>query len=353
MEYDLPAIPGAPWSVLALVFAFGYAIRFVTVWLASRFLRRTGLLPEGFSLKRHFRPSLHLVIFSGLVALALPFFSLTERAERLVARYDQIVLIIATTWFLTRLVKLLEAIVYESYSRSGIDELRRRRARTQFQFLYRIVVLLIVVLGIGAVLLSFQGARRFGASLIASAGVASVVVGSAAQKSLANLIAGFQLAFTQPVRIDDIVIVEKEQGRVEEITLSYVVIRTWDLRRLILPITYFLEKPFENWTRNTGELIGHVFVLADYTVPIEAVRREFQRLVVNSPKYNGGVCSFVVTGMNDKGIEMRGTFGARNASDAFDLKCELREKLVTFLQTNHPRCLPRARSESIPPIQTT
>jgi small-conductance mechanosensitive channel len=182
-----------------------------------------------------------------------------------------------------------------------------------------------------------------GASLLASAGIASVVIGFAAQKSLSNLIAGFQIAFTQPLRLDDVVIVEKEWGRVEEITLTYVVVRIWDLRRLVLPITYFIEKPFENWTRTSSDILGTVFLYADYSANVEAVRNELTRVLKGAPLWDGKVGLLQVTNTSEKTIELRALMSARDASDAFDLRCLVRESLVAFLQRETPQALPKNR----------
>jgi small-conductance mechanosensitive channel len=329
-------------TVLLLV--AGYGLRSGIVLALGRWLRFRGLLPENITIQRFFFPSLHLSAFSLVLGLGLPLFNFPDRTEVLLGRIDQIAFALGATWFLTRLAKLVELVLYAVYNKSGVDELRQRRARTQIQFIYRIVVLLIGVIGIGAVLLSFEGARRFGTSLIASAGLATAAVGFAAQKSLANLIAGFQIAFTQPIRIGDTLIVEKEYGTVEEITLTYVVLRIWDLRRLVLPITYFVEKPFECWTRNTTEIVGYIFLYVDFQLPIGPAREEFTRLVRASPLWSGEICSLVVTNLSPNGMELRGCFGSRNASDAFDLKCELREQMMRWMTETYPQCFPRTRS---------
>ena len=180
--------------------------------------------------------------------------------------------------------------------------------------------------------------------MLASAGVAGIVIGFAAQKSLATLLAGFQIALTQPIRIDDVVIVEGEWGRIEEITLTYVVVRIWDLRRLIVPITYFIEQPFQNWTRVSADILGTVFLYVDYNVPVDAVRKELTRLLEASPLWDRKVNVLQVTDSKEGTVELRALASASDAGRAFDLRCDVREKLVAFIQQNYPESLPRLRA---------
>ena len=190
----------------------------------------------------------------------------------------------------------------------------------------------------------FESFRQLGAGLLASAGVLGIIVGFAAQKTLGNLLAGVQIAITQPIRVDDVVVVEGEWGRIEEITLTYVVVRIWDLRRLVLPISYFIEKPFQNWTRTSASILGTVFLHLDYTVPVGAVREELERLVQQSTYWDGEVVRLHVTNTTERTMELRALVSAANSSDAFELRCELREQLVAFLQAHHPGSLPRLRA---------
>jgi len=173
--------------------------------------------------------------------------------------------------------------------------------------------------------------------------VGGIIIGFAAQKSLSNLLAGFQIAFTQPLRIDDVLVVEGEWGRVEEITLTYVVLNIWDQRRLILPINYFIEKPFQNWTRNTADILGTVFLYLDYTVPLEPLRKEFTRLLENNPLWDKRVSVMQITNASEKTIEVRALMSASSSGNAFDLRCDVREGLIKFVQANYPDSLPLVR----------
>jgi small-conductance mechanosensitive channel len=210
--------------------------------------------------------------------------------------------------------------------------------------LRRLLVFAIVVLGLGTLLMTFQPVRRVGAGLLASAGVAGVIAGFAAQKSLGMIIGGLQLAITQPMRINDEIIVEGEWGVIEEITLTYVVVRVWDLRRLVVPITYFLEKSFQNWTRQSSDLIGVVFIYVDFLVPLDELRAESERIVRASKRWDGRVFAFQVTDFKPDCVEIRILASAPTAPITFDLRCEIRENLLAFLQAQHPSAFPRLRT---------
>jgi hypothetical protein len=192
-------------------------------------------------------------------------------------------------------------------------------------------------------LMVFDSVRQFGASILASAGVAGIVVGFAAQRSIATLLAGFQIALTQPIRVDDVVIVENEWGRIEEITLTYVVVRIWDQRRLVVPITYFIEQPFQNWTRTSSEMLATVFLHTDYTVSVGALRDELTRILSRSTLWDQRVNVLQVTDAREHTLEIRALASAADASRAWDLRCEIREQLVVFVQENYPASLPKLR----------
>jgi small-conductance mechanosensitive channel len=215
------------------------------------------------------------------------------------------------------------------------------------RILKRALHTLIVMVTVGAVLMTFEPVRQYGVSLFASAGVAGLIAGLAARPVLSNLIAGLQIAATQPVRIDDQVVVENESGRVEEITSTYVVIRLWDLRRLIVPLSYFIEKPFQNWSRESTNLIGSVVLHVDFTAPVDAIRNKLLEIVKVSKLWDGQIVQLQVTDAKEGSIQLRAVASARSARESFDLCCEVREKLITFLQQEYPNALPHARAESL------
>src|SRR5690242_18804131 len=226
------------------------------------------------------------------------------------------------------------------------DNLLARKHNTQVRVLSRTIDVLLAIITLSAALMTFPAVRQYGISLFASAGVAGIVAGLAARPVLSNLMAGVQLAMTQPIRLYDAVTVENEHGTIEEITSTYVVVKLWDWRRLIVPLTYFIEKPFQNWTREGSALIGNVMVYVDYRAPVELIRAKFNEIVKQSNKWDGNVAALQVTDFKEGSMELRCLMSARTASQTFDLRCEVREKLIAFLQSEHPEALPHSRQIS-------
>jgi small-conductance mechanosensitive channel len=259
-----------------------------------------------------------------------------------------IVIILAILWFFLRLVSVLKVVVYAYFPIDKADNLHERKVRTQFQYIRYILTFIIMFVGMAFIFRQFQSLQAIGTGLLASAGVIGIIVAFAANQTLGNLLAGFQIAFTQPFRIDDVVIVEGEWGRIEEITFTYVVVRIWDQRRLVLPISYFIKNPFQNWTRTTADIWGTVFLYLDYSVPIEKIREELNRIVSSSELWDGKVAVLQVTDTSERTITLRALVSARNASDAWSLRCYVREKLISFLQKKYPESLPRIRIEEKP-----
>lgn len=257
----------------------------------------------------------------------------------------EILLTVLVALVLIRIIKIMEDYFYHKYDLTKIDNLKERKIKTQLQFVRKLAISLIIVVTIAIVLLSFESMRKIGAGLLTGVGIGGIIIGFAAQKSLGNLLAGFQIAFTQPIRIDDVVIAEGEWGRIEEITLTYVVVNIWDERRLILPITYFVEKPFQNWTRVSAQLLATVFLHLDYTVPIPPLRDELSRLLHINPLWDKRVNVVQVTDNTADTIEIRFLMSARTSSEAFDLRCEVREHMIAFVRENYPQSLPRTRIE--------
>ena len=246
---------------------------------------------------------------------------------------------------MVKLVYVLEDVILNQYSIDIKDNLQARRIHTQIQILKKVVIVVVGVLALAVALMTFEKVRQLGTTLLASAGIVGIIVGLAAQKSISTLFAGIQMAITQPIRIDDVVIVENEWGRIEEITLTYAVVRIWDLRRLIVPITYFLEKPFQNWTRISAEILGTGVLYVDYTVPGEEVRAEMKRIVESSPLWDKRVCALQVTNATERTVELRALVSAADSSSAWELRCDVREKLIGFIRQNYPDGLPKVRAE--------
>ena len=256
-----------------------------------------------------------------------------------------ILLIVAFAFFLLRALRATYEIISSQLGVDQSDNLEARRIQTQL-LVIRGIAAAIVWFGAAMMVLStFPDMRQLGTALLASAGVAGIIIGFSAQRVIANLLAGFQIAFTQPIRIDDVVVVENEWGRIEEITLTYVVVRIWDQRRLVLPISYFLEKPFTNWTRQTAEILGTVFLYVDYTTPVDEVRAQLERIAKASPHWDGRVCSLQVTDATEQTVQLRALVSAKDSGTAWDLRCEVREKLIAYLRDEFPDKLPRLRAE--------
>ena len=276
--------------------------------------------------------------------MVLPFMELAKKPMDILNRAVEIALIIAFGLILTGLVKVFEDYILHAYDLKKEDNLRERKMRTQLQFVRKLAISMILVLTLCAVLLSFDSLRKIGAGLLTGVGVGGIIVGLAAQRSLSNFLAGMQLAFTQPIRIDDVLVVEGEWGRVEEITLTYVVLAIWDQRKLILPINYFIEKPFQNWTRTGSAILGTAFLYLDYTAPIDILRVEFERILKDHPLWDKRVQVMQVTNITDRSVEVRMLVSANSSGKAFDLRCFLRESMLSFIQANHAYCLPKTRA---------
>ena len=259
----------------------------------------------------------------------------------------QVGFIVLVGWLAIVAVRSAARFYLRRFESGTADSLLARKHLTQVRILVGLAKSLIIILTIAAVLMSFETVRQFGVSLVASAGLAGVAIGFAARPILSNLIAGIQIAITQPIHIDDLVTVEGETGRVEEITATYVVVRLWDKRALIVPLGYFIEKPFQNLTRGSSQTLGTLYLHVDPQAPVARIREEFLVLVRASPYWDGEVAEFHVTDTRSGTVELRGLVSARNGGDSFNLRCDLREKLIDFLLREHPDAFPRVRQETV------
>lgn len=255
----------------------------------------------------------------------------------------QLACIISFAWLLLQGMRGLRRFLDERFDIAQPDNLRSRRVRTQVAFIERIFGFVVVVVTSAIIIGHFESGRKLSTGLLASAGVASLVIGLAAQRTLANLLAGFQIAFTSPIRIDDAVVVEGEWGWIEEITLTYVVVRVWDRRRLIVPITYFVENPFQNWTRQSGQILGSVFLEVAHHTPFEPLEAELFRLLDEHPKWDRDARVLQVVEMKERTTQLRALMTARSSPECWDLRCAIRRGLIEFLAQHHPDCLPAAR----------
>jgi small-conductance mechanosensitive channel len=250
-------------------------------------------------------------------------------------------------WTAIVILNIAADIYLRRYRLDVDDNLLARKHNTQVRVLLRTFVGLLVLITIGAALMTVPAVRQYGISLFASAGVAGIVAGLAARPVLSNLMAGVQLAMTQPIRLYDAVVVEGESGTIEEIGSTFVTVKLWDLRRMVVPLTYFIERPFQNWTREgSSSLIGSVMLHVDYAAPVAIIREKFNEILKQSSKWDGKTAAFQVTDLKEGTMELRGLMSARSAGQTFELRCEVREKLIDFLQKEHPEALPRSRQVS-------
>jgi small-conductance mechanosensitive channel len=331
------------WELLAITVAAILIVHEIAYSLISELAQRVRSPLLTALLKRSRRPLgiiLPLVTLQIIVPnLTLPE-SVIEPAHRLLALMQ----IAAIAWLLLRLVGSIDDIVDAHYQLNVKDNLNARRVRTQLQVLRQTAQIAIYFIAIAGALMTFPAIRQLGTGLLASAGVAGLVVGMAARPLLANLIAGIQIALTQPIRVDDVVIVEGEWGRIAEITATYVVVRIWDDRRLVVPLNYFNEQPFQNWTRRSSDLLGTAFFHVDYTFPVEEGRRVLRDILESTDLWDGRVCVLQVTNATEQTVELRALMSATDASTAWDLRCYVRESFVKFLQENYPDALPKTRA---------
>ena len=276
-----------------------------------------------------------------MLSVVIPLLPLDRAATDLANKVFIAALILLIGWIVL-LVANLTADHYIGRFQIGVpDDFMARKAVTQVEVLKRIVDALIIVVAVGFALMTFDSVRQLGLSLFASAGVVGIIAGVALRSVLANFFAGLQIALTQPVRISDVVIVEGEFGHVEELSSSYVVIRLWDLRRLVVPLSYFIEKPFQNWTRSSSRILGTVFIHMDYTLSVETIRNKAREVVEASDLWDKQVFNVQVTDMKDTALEIRVLVSAADAAKCWDLRCEVREKLIEFIRTEYPDALPR------------
>lgn len=345
-ESWLDRIP-LPWlgtliAALAAVL-FVLLIRWLGLGLLRRVSRRMLLARQLISKSR--RPSLWLM---PLLALQSVWTSAPDDLLLIntVRHVNGLLVVVAFTWLGVRCVAAVADTISIRNPLDIEDNLTARRIQTQVRVLVRCLNVVVILFGTGLILMSFPAVRQIGTSLLASAGLAGLAAGFAAKPVLGNLIAGLQIAISQPIRLDDVVIVEGEWGRIEEITGSYVVVKIWDERRLVVPLTYFIEKPFQNWTRSASSLIGSVFLWVDYSIPLEALRTQVKLICDEIPHlWDGRVCVLQVTDTSEKSMQLRILISSQDSSRNWDARCHVRERLITFINHEFPQCLPQLRAE--------
>ncbi|CAH1387927.1 mechanosensitive ion channel family protein [Candidatus Nitrotoga sp. M5] len=289
--------------------------------------------------------SLRIIVPMMGIIFALPILGLPPEFAGVVGKGTSILLIVGVAIILFQVVILGEKAVLIEYDINAADNLQARKIYTQVHVISKLLYAVITIFTIASILMLFEEVRIYGKSILASASVVGIIIGFAAQKTISNMFAGFQLAMTQPIRLDDVVIVEGEWGTVEEITLTYVVIHIWDDRRLVVPLIYFIEKPFQNWTRSSAQLLGSVFVWVDYTMPLDELRQALKDIIEPNPLWDKRFWNLQVTDATEKTMQIRVLATSADSSKGWDLRCDIREKLITYIQKNHPNSLPQFRTE--------
>ncbi|WP_119154805.1 mechanosensitive ion channel family protein [Caldimonas tepidiphila] len=294
---------------------------------------------------REIRPPARLLL--PLVALNLVWHGAPADVNglSLVQHYTGILLIAALAWLALKILAGIERAIVQAHPATVADNLQARRIHTQARALAKTLEALVLIVAGAMILMTFPGVRQIGASLLASAGLVGIVAGFAARPVLGNMIAGLQIGLTQPIRLDDVVIVQGEWGVIEEITGAYVVVKIWDQRRLVVPLQWWIENPFQNWTRSTSELIGTVFLWVDYRMPLAPLREQLQLACEASKDWDGRLALLQVFEAGERCMQLRALVTAADAGRAWDLRCHVREWLIDYIQREHPDCLPRLRAE--------
>ncbi|MDR5590025.1 mechanosensitive ion channel family protein [Christiangramia sp. SM2212] len=325
-------------GIFALLFSFT---------IAFFILKKIGkdpryILPIDFAEKLRVPLLIFLASLIAKIAVISDIFRF-DATKDIVGHISTITVILSIAWFLILFFKVFKKRMLRKYDVHSPNNLKARKVYTQYAILENIIIFIIVTLAVGIALMSFDSIRSVGVSLLTSAGIAGIIIGLAAQKAIGTLLAGIQIALTQPIRLDDVVIVEGEWGWIEEINLTYVVVRIWDKRRLVVPTTYFIENTFQNWTRTSADILGTVFIYADYGLPFDAIRKEQTRLLNATNLWDGNVNVMQVTNATEKSVELRVLVSAKDSPTAWDLRVYLREKLLEFIQNNYPEHLPKTR----------
>jgi len=329
-----------PYLIISLFVAL---ILFGILYKVAEYLGKDPRNIMPFNLAKRIRwPLLLLIVGLYLHTLELEVFS-NPKLGAWISNLATLAIIVAVTWMVIVLIKVVKQQLLAKYDISKTDNLMARKMQTQYVILENTIVFVIVVIAIGIALMSFNSIRNVGISVLTSAGIAGIIIGFAAQKALGTVLAGIQIALAQPIRFDDVVIIDGEWGRIEEITLTYVVVKIWDKRRLIVPTTFFIDSNFQNWTRTQSDILGTVFLYMDYSVPLEPLREELTRLLQQSEYWDGKVNAVQMTDTTDKTVEIRALMSAQDSSDAFELRVHVREHLIAFLQNNYPDALPKFR----------
>jgi small-conductance mechanosensitive channel len=297
-------------------------------------------------LQQHLGKPARAIFLLTCLLIVIPVIpSLPDNIDAILRQAVIMLMVVALGWFAIGCIYVLQAIMLRRYDLNAENNIQARRVHTQFQLFRRMLITFVVIIDIGALLWTFNDPRiwHYGSGLLASAGIASLILATAAKSTAANILAGLQIALTEPIRIDDVVVVQGEWGRIEEINSAYVIVKIWDLRRLVIPLSYFIENSFQNWTRQSSDILGTAFLYVDYSIPVEALRKQLEAIVHPSPLWNKQVCGLQVTNLTDRSMELRCLMSSRNSSENFDLRCLVREEMTAWIQQNYPDAFPTTR----------
>ncbi len=337
----------SPWAALLVSAVWIW----IVIWVAGHFVqhalvRLAGPFPFLARLLGYVFPASRLLLFLLLIQALLRNLPPAATTFGLLRDLNALLLVSTLTWALVRIVAAARDTIISAHPVTTADNLAARRIQTQARVLARSVMALLVVIGAGLALMTFPTLQRLGTSLLAAGGLAGIAAGFAAKPILSNLLAGLQIALTQPIRLDDVVIVQNEWGRIDEITGTYVVVGLWDQRRLILPLQWFIENPFQNWTRHSAELLGYVLLWLDYRAPVPLIRAEAIRICRAAPEWDGRLVEVQVVDASPQAIQLRVLLSAANADHAWHLRCRIREELIAFIARTCPACLPQLRLQA-------
>lgn len=311
-------------------------------------------LDFGWGFQKHLSNPARAIFLLTCIFIVLPAIPhLSDSMENTIRHVLLMAVVAALGWFAVGCVYVFQTVMLRRYDLTAQNNVQARRIYTQFQLFRRVIISFIVVIDIGALLWTFNDPRiwHYGSGLLASAGVASLILATAAKSTASNFLAGLQIAITQPIRIDDVVVIEGEWGRIEEITSAYVVVKIWDLRRLIVPLSYFIENAFANWTRASADILGTAFLYVDYSIPVDELRKQLESIVHAAPQWDGKVCGLQVTNLSERTMELRCLMSSPGSSQSFDLRCDVREKMTAWIQQNYPNAFPTARFAALPESQ--
>jgi small-conductance mechanosensitive channel len=342
------------WFLAIFIFCAAIVLANIVHYIIFRIVRRKSAqthIGPGWGLQRHLGHPARAIFLLTCTFLVLPVVPVLPGPIGHYIRHGLVMAVVAALgWFAVGCIYVIQDTILRKYDLTAENNINARRIHTQFQLFRRMAIAFVVIIDAGALLWTFNSPTlwHYGSGLLASAGIASLILATAAKSTASNFLAGMQIALTQPIRIDDVVVVQGEWGRIEEINSAFVVIKIWDLRRLVVPLSYFIENSFQNWTRESSDLLGTAFLYVDYSIPVEVLRQQLNTIVHASPLWDKKVCGLQVTNLTDRVMELRCLVSSRNSSENFDLRCIVREQMTAFIQQNYPDAFPLTRSVTRP-----